>query len=650
MNITLGLFAHVDAGKTTFAEQLLYHTRSIQQRGRVDNKDAFLDSHEIEKERGITIFADQAVMAYKGNSYTLIDTPGHVDFSAEMERAIQVMDVAVIVVSSVEGIQGHTETVWQLLQKQGVPTIFFLNKMDRIGADVERVIEDIRMNLTADILEMSSYRPDGELSDDMIAFMAERNDELLELYMEGGYEQAEWLRAMRHMLAERHWFPCVRGSALQDVGVEQVLELIHQFIQTDYDSEGDFAGRVFKIRYDDQGTRITHMKIMSGSLSVRDEVRYRSGSDAFMEKVTSLRIYNGQKAQQVDRAEAGQLCAATGLTAASVGDGLGMLEETAAYHIIPTLKSKVIFPADLHVKEVLACFHRLDAEDPALRVQWDEHVQEIHIHVMGAIQLEVLVRIVKERFGIVVSFADPEILYKESIRSTVNGCGHFEPLGHYAEARLRLEPGERDSGIQVFNECHPDELGVNYQNLIMQHLLERDHHGLLTGAPLTDVRITLLTGRAHNRHTSGGDFREASFRALRQGLEQADNVLLEPYYDVKITVDTDDMGKVMADVQKAHGTLEPPAFIDSKAVITGRVPVATFMNYSTELAAYTQGKGMIQLRFGGYDVCHNAEEVIARKGYDKDADPAYTSSSIFCAKGQAYRVPWDEADSHMHSS
>lgn len=649
MNITLGLFAHVDAGKTTFAEQLLYHTRSIQSRGRVDNKDAFLDSHEIEKERGITIFADQAVMTYKGNSYTLIDTPGHVDFSAEMERAIQVMDAAIIVVSSVEGIQGHTETVWQLLQKQGVPTIFFLNKIDRVGADAERVIEDIRMNLTADILEMSSYRPNGELSDHVIAFMAERNDELLELYMEGGYEQAEWLRAMRHMLAERKWFPCVRGSALQDVGVEQVMELIHQFIRTGYVSEGDFSGRVYKIRYDDQGTRMTHMKVMNGSLSVRDEVRYHSGSDAVMEKVTSIRIYNGQKSQQVDRAEAGQLCAVTGLTAASVGDGLGMLEEPAAYHIIPTLKSKVIFPADFHVKEVLACFHRLDAEEPVLRVQWDEHVQEIHIHVMGTIQLEVMERIVKERFGITVSFAAPEILYKETIRSTVNGCGHFEPLGHYAEARLRLEPGERDSGIQVFNECHPDELGVNYQNLIMQHLLERDHHGLLTGLPLTDVCITLLTGRAHNRHTSGGDFREASFRALRQGLEQADNVLLEPYYDVKITVDADDMGKVMADVQKAHGTLEPPDFVGSKAVITGRVPVATFMNYSTELAAYTQGKGIIQLLFGGYDVCHNADEVIARKGYDKDADSAYTSSSIFCSKGQAYRVPWDEAESHMHS-
>lgn len=649
MNITLGLFAHVDAGKTTFAEQILYHTRSIQSRGRVDNKDAFLDSHEIEKERGITIFADQAVMTYKGNSYTLIDTPGHVDFSAEMERAIQVMDAAIIVVSSVEGIQGHTETVWRLLQKQGVPTIFFLNKIDRIGADVERVIEEIRLNLTADILEMSSYCSDGELGDDVITFMAERNDELLELYLGGSYEQAEWLRAMRHMLAERKWFPCVRGSALQDVGVEQVLELIHQFIQTGYVSEGDFAGRVYKIRYDDQGTRMTHMKIMSGSLSVRDEVRYRAGSDAFMEKVTSIHIYSGQKAQQVDRAVAGQLCAVTGLTAASVGDGLGMLEEPAAYHIIPTLKSKVIFPADLHVKEVLACFHRLDAEDPVLRVQWDEHVQEIHIHVMGMIQLEVLERIVKERFGITVSFAVPEILYKETIRSVANGCGHFEPLGHYAEARLRLEPGERDSGIQVFNECHPDELGVNYQNLIMQHLLERDHHGLLTGSPLTDVRITLLTGRAHNRHTSGGDFREASFRALRQGLEQADNVLLEPYYNVKITVDADDMGKVMADVQKAHGTLEPPDFVGSKAVIIGRVPVSTFMNYSTELAANTQGKGMIQILFGGYDICHNADEVIAHKGYDKDADPAYTSSSIFCSKGQAYRVSWDEAESHMHS-
>ncbi|OBY78746.1 elongation factor G [Paenibacillus sp. KS1] len=649
MNITLGLFAHVDAGKTTFAEQVLYHTRSIQQRGRGDNKDAFLDSHEIEKERGITIFADQAVMTYRGNIYTLIDTPGHVDFSAEMERAIQVMDVAVIIVSSVEGIQGHTETVWKLLQERGVPTVFFLNKIDRVGADVDQVIADIHENLTPDIINMTSYDPDQGLSEEIIAFMAERNDQLFELYMEEGYEQAVWLREMRHMLAERRWFPCVCGSALQDVGVQQALELIHQFVQTEYCTTGEMAGLVYKVRFDDQGTRTTHMKVTSGTLSVRDEIRYGTEVDTILEKITSIRVYNGQKAQKVEFVEAGQLCAVTGLTAASAGVGVGAYKDTAIYHIVPTLKSKVIFPAELHVKEVLACFHRLDAEDPALRVQWDEHVQEIHIHVMGAIQLEVLARIVKERFGITVSFADPEILYKETIRSTVNGCGHFEPLGHYAEARLRMEPGERDSGIQVFNECHPDELGVNYQNLIMQHLLERDHHGLLTGSPLTDVRITLLTGRAHNCHTSGGDFREASFRALRQGLEQADNVLLEPYYDFKITVDTDDMGKVMADVQKAHGALEPPAFIGSKAVITGKVPVSTFMNYSTELAAYTQGKGMIQLLFGGYDVCHNADEVIARKSYDKDADPAYTSSSIFCAKGQAYRVPWDEADSHMHS-
>lgn len=648
MNKTIGIFAHVDAGKTTLAEQLLYHTRSIRSRGRVDDKDAFLDGHDIEKERGITIFADQAVMTYKDSTYTLIDTPGHVDFSSEMERAVQVMDYAIVVISAVEGVQGHTETVWQLLSKHRVPAFFFINKTDRVGADAQRVIEDIRLNLTPDVFDVASMGKDGGMSEELSAFIAERDDRLLELYMDEAYDRDVWLQAMKVMLKEHKLFPCASGSALQDIGIAEFLEQLDMWTVTEYSSQGAFAGRVYKVRHDENGTRVTYIKALSGALQVREEVSYGAGADRITEKITSIRVYNGHKHQNVERAEAGQLFAVTGVSAASTGDGLGALQEQAVYDIVPTLTSKVIYPPSLHAKEVLKCFRLLDVEDPSLHVLWDEHVQEIHIHVMGAIQLEVLEQVVKDRFQMDVAFGPPEILYKETIAAAVSGCGHFEPLGHYAEVHVKLEPAPRNSGILFQNACHPDVLTVNYQHVIEQHLLERGHHGLLTGSPITDLRITLLKGRAHNKHTSGGDFREATYRALRQGLEKADNILLEPYYDVKIKVDADDMGRVLTDIQKAHGRFDPPEFAGGKAVITGKVPVAAFMNYSAELAAFTQGKGTIQLMFGGYGECHNREEVMAKKAYNKDADPSYTSSSMFCSKGQAYSVPWDEAEQHMH--
>ncbi|CAH0120595.1 Tetracycline resistance protein TetM from transposon TnFO1 [Paenibacillus sp. CECT 9249] len=649
MNITIGMFAHVDAGKTTLAEQLLFHTNSIRTRGRVDDRQSFLDGHELEKERGITIFADQAEMRYKGKTYTLIDTPGHVDFSAEMERAVQVMDYAIVVVSAVEGVQGHTETVWHLLSKHKVPTLFFINKTDRIGADVRRVTDEIRLNLTPDVCDVASLNDDGRMDDELIAFIAERDDKLLELYMEEAYDRDAWLEAMKSMVNERRLFPCACGSALLDIGIAEFLEQLDRWTVCHYSNQGDFAGLVYKIRHDEQGARIAFIKALRGTLHIRDEIVSAAGTEqAIAEKVTSIRIYNGHKYDNTDRVEAGQLFAVTGLSAVSIGDGIGALRQQAVYEIVPTLVSKVVYPPSLHPKEVLRCFRLLDAEDPSLRVVWDEHLQEIHLHVMGVIQLEVLEQVVKERFHIDVSFDTPEILYKETIASAVTGCGHFEPLGHYAEVHLRLEPASPGSGIVFENNCHPDVLTVNYQHAVEQHVHERDHHGLLTGAPVTDMRITLLKGRAHNKHTSGGDFREATFRALRQGLEQADNVLLEPYYDVKIRVDADDMGRVMTDMQKAHGTFDPPEFSGGKAVITGKVPVATFIRYSAELASFTQGKGSIRLAFGGYGKCHNPEEVIARKAYNKDADPAYTSSSIFCSKGQGYVVPWDEAERHMH--
>lgn len=528
MKKTIGMFAHVDAGKTTLAEQLLYMTDTIQERGRVDHQSAFLDSHDIEKERGITVFADQATMQFNGSIYYLIDTPGHVDFSPEMERAIGVMDAAIVVISAVEGVEGHTETVWHLLRKHGVPTFFFINKIDRVGADVPRVLEEIRHELTEDacMITEEDVLHEGVMQSSLIEAIAERDEKLLELYMEQGYEVSQWLDTMTAMIREGQLFPCFSGSALQNMGVTHFLHQLDLLTVTDYDPGADFAGRVYKIRHDEQGTRLTYIKAMGGTLQVRDEIVYVSGAEMIREKVTFIRLINGGRVTNTDRVHAGDLFVVTGISVAAAGDGLGALSGRTAYELVPTLKSKVLFESSIHPKDMLRGFRLLDAEDPSLSVQWDEPAQAIHIHVMGIIQLEVLERIVFERFGYRISFGEPEILYKETITEDVVGCGHFEPLKHYAEVHLRLEPGERNSGIVFANACHPDVLPVNYQHLVAQHVGERDHHGLLTGSPVTDIKITLLKGRAHNKHTHGGDFREATYRALRQGLEKASNRLL----------------------------------------------------------------------------------------------------------------------------
>lgn len=644
MKKTIGILAHVDAGKTTFSEQLLFHTKSIKQRGRVDHQEAFLDHHELERQRGITVFADQAVMTYRDSTYYLIDNPGHVDFSAEMERSIQVLDYAIVLISAVEGIEGHTETVWQLLRKHNIPTFFFINKIDRIGADVEGVLEELQSEFSPDICEMpNSFHP-TEMDEEMIEFLAERDEQLLERYMDEGYEAELWLTTMKKFIQNGELFPCTSGSALQDVGVSEFFHVFDQLTDTHFPEAELFSGRVYKVRHEDNGTRITFMKALSGTLRVRDEVNY----DGATEKVTQIRKYNGQKFQAVDQVSAGELFAVVGLTKVAAGDGVGTLTEKAVYEMVPTLKSKVMTETNVHMKEVLRCFQILDAEDPALAVTWDESLKQIHIHVMGPIQLEVLKQVMKERFGFDVSFAEPNILYKETIETAVVGYGHFEPLGHYAEVQLKLEPAASNSGIHFENACHSNDLPVGNQNLVRHHLFEKEHRGVLTGSPLTDLKVTLLNGRAHSQHTSGGDFREATIRALRQGLEKAKNVLLEPFYQFKIKVDIDQMGKVLADIQTAHGSFEPPITDGDKATLIGKVPVVTFMHYSTELAAFTQGKGRIHLSFGGYDRCHNEAEVIEAIGYNKDADPDYTSSSIFCSKGQGYSVPWDQVEGACH--
>lgn len=648
MHKAIGILAHVDAGKTTFAEQILYHTKSIKIRGRVDHKNSFLDNHKIEKERGITVFSEQGTFNYKDSTYYLIDTPGHMDFSSEMERAIQVMDYAVIIISGVEGIQGHTETVWNLLRKHNIPVLFFINKIDRVGANAENVIEDIKLNFTKKVCFIDKPLNSDELSPEIIEFIAEQDEYLLEKYLEDNYEKDLWLKSIKKLIKKSELFPCFIGSALQDIGIEDFLENLHVLTYTEYNEEEKFSGRVYKIRHDEQNNRLTYIKALSGSLKVKEEIALPNIENDFCEKVNEIRIYNGDKYINVDKAEAGQIFAVTGLSSANVGDGIGTLKDKATYNMVPTLKSKVIFDESLNVKDVLRYFKILESEDPSLNIIWDEKFQEIQVYIMGVIQLEVLKNLMEERFNISIDFGPCEILYKETILDTVIGYGHFEPLKHYCEVHLKLEASERNSGITFESACHTDDLTVGNQNLVRTHIFEKDHHGILAGSPITDIKITLLTGRAHNKHTSGGDFREATFRALRQGLEKAKNVLLEPYYSFKMEVPLDYMGRVLSDIQKLKGDFNPPETIHNKAIIKGRGPVATFMNYSVEFISFTKGKGKFNFVFDGYDICHNEKEVIEKISYDKNADIEYTSTSIFCSKGQAFLVKYNEAEEYMH--
>jgi len=641
MRKTIGVLAHVDAGKTTFSEQLLYHTNSIRNRGRVDHKTSFLDSHNIEKERGITIFSDQAVFEIGDSKYYLIDTPGHIDFSSEMERALSILDYAILVISAVEGIQGHTETIWGLLKKFNVPTFFFINKMDRTGADLEKRIEEIKENLTSDICYINRL---NNLDEELIEFISERNDILLERYFNDDYDEEEWIYNLKDFIKERRVFPCFSGSALQDDGIDNFINIFNELTFSKYNCNDDFSGRVYKIKHDNSGARLTFIKILKGTLRVRDEFPNEKSN----EKVSSIRIYNGSKFVTVDKALAGDVVAVTGLSTYKAGDGIGELGDSIHFNMTPTLMSKVIFHKDYNVKDVLACFRILESEDPALNVIWNETLQEIQVSIMGKIQLEVLKEVANERFNLEINFGPCEIMYKETIDSISYGYGHFEPLRHYAEVHLKLEPNNRDEGITFENKCHADDLTTGNQNLIRTHIFERNHNGLLTGSPITDIKFTLVTGRAHNKHTEGGDFREATFRAIRQGLEKTNNILLEPYYKFKIDVDLEYMGRVIADIQRLNGIFNPPETKLNKVTITGRGPVSTFMDYSAEILTFTKGRGNINLIFDGYDICHNTEEVIEKLAYDKNADIEYSSSSIFCAKGQGFVVPWDKVDEYVH--
>ncbi|MDY2631204.1 MAG: translation factor GTPase family protein [Clostridium sp.] len=644
MKKTIGILAHVDAGKTTFSEQLLYHTNSIRNRGRVDHKNSFLDSHNIEKERGITIFSDQAIFEIGDSKYYLIDTPGHIDFSSEMERALSILDYAILVISAVEGIQGHTYTIWSLLKKYNVPTFFFINKLDRTGANLEKVLEEIREDLTSDICYINKL---NNLEEELIEFISERDDNLLERYLNGDYNEMEWIYNLKKLIKERKIYPCLSGSALQDDGIEEFINIFNQLSFSEYKENDNFSGRVYKIKHDNNGTRLTFIKILKGSLKVRDELSYGKGNE-ISEKISGIRIYNGSKFSTVDKAIAGDLVAVTGLSMFKAGDGIGEIKDNIIFNMTPTLKSKIIFDDSYNIKDVLRYFKILESEDPALNVIWNEAVQEIQISIMGKIQLEVLKEVLDERFNLKIDFGPCEIMYKETIDNMSYGYGHFEPLKHYAEVHLKLEPNNRGEGITFENKCHADDLTTGHQNLIKTHIFERNHHGLLTGSPITDIKFTLLTGRAHNKHTEGGDFREATYRAIRQGLEKCENVLLEPYYKFKIDVDLEYMGRVISDIQRLNGTFNPPETKLSKVTIIGRGPVATFMDYSAEILTFTKGKGSINLIFDGYDICHNQEEVIDKLEYDKNADIEYSSSSIFCSKGQGFVVPWMKVEEYLH--
>lgn len=645
MKKTIGVFAHVDAGKTTLCEQILYHTKSIRHRGRVDHKDSFLDTHSIEKERGITVFSDQGVFELKNSTYYLVDTPGHIDFSTEMERVIGIIDYGIIIVSAVEGIQGHTKTVWRLLRKYNIPSIFFINKLDRVGSNKERVLEEIKKDLTKDACYFDNNE-NFNLNYENIEFISEYDDKLLEKYLEGEeYKEEEWMEALKKLIKENRIFPCFGGSALQDKGIIEFLNALEELTYTDYNENEEFSGYVYKVRYDDNGNRITFIKALKGGLNVRDEINYGYHNK---EKISSIRIYNGNKFKTVESVKAGDLFAVTGMLNAVAGDGVGTLKEKTKFEMVPTLMSKVIFDKSCNKRDVLGYFRLLEAEDPALNVIWNEILQELHVHIMGKIQLEVLKEIVEERFNLKIEFGPCKILYKETITKETLGCGHFEPLRHYAEVHLKMEPLPRNSGIIFESKCHSDHLTLGQQNLIRTHIFEREHPGLLTGSPISDIKVTLLIGRDHNKHTCGGDFREATFRALRQGLEKVENILLEPYYKFTIEASSDYIGRVLSDIQRLYGTFDSPEIKDDKVRINGRGPVATFMDYSMEVVAFTKGKGSISLIYDGYDICHNSEEVIKNIGYNKNADREYTSTSVFCSHGQGYLVEWNRADELMH--
>lgn len=668
--LVIGILAHVDAGKTTLAEGILFKTGSIRKAGRVDHKNTFLDTYELERERGITIFSKQAVFSYKDIYVTLLDTPGHVDFSAEMERTLQVLDYAILVINGSDGVQGHTETLWHLLARYRIPTFIFINKMDLEGTDRKNLMDNLKKHLSESCIDFN----DDMKSADFFENIAVCDEAMLNRYLEkGSLDNFD----IAKMTAERKIFPCYFGSALRLEGIDTFLDGLSLFtINKNYPES--FGARIYKIARDEQGNRLTYMKITGGRLKVKtllsnkktdaldtNNTRLKMGpgmqtyeagsrtadeftSEIWEEKIDQIRIYSGIKYETADEADAGTICAVTGLSKTFPGEGIG-IEEGSYFPVIePVLNYQLILPKDCSPYAMFTSLLQLEEEDPQLHIAWDEKLKEIHVHLMGEIQLEVLKNIILERFGVEVEFGPGNIMYKETILEPVIGVGHYEPLRHYAEVHLLLEPAQEGSGLQFFSKCSEDMLDRNWQRAVLTHLEEKEHIGVLIGAPITDMKITLIAGRAHLKHTDGGDFRQATYRAVRQGLKKAKSVLLEPYYKFSMELPADCVGRAMTDINRMHGSFKPPEISDGIAIITGTAPVATMRGYQMELTAYTKGRGRLFCVLDGYKPCHNADEVIEKYGYNSESDTENPTSSIFCAHGAGFVVEWDKVEDFMH--
>ena len=617
----IGILAHVDSGKTTLSEALLYCTGNLQRLGRVDHRDSFLDTYALERDRGITIFSKQAVLTCGDARYYLLDTPGHVDFSAETERTLQVLDYAILVVSGTDGVQSHTKTLWRLLQKYRVPCFLFVNKMDLPGADKTWLLNNLKGGLSDACIDFSE-----EGSDAFLENVALCDEDLLGKYEESAITDADIIQAIRR----RRLFPCFFGSALKLDGVERFWEAVQRLTRMPVYG-GEFGAKVYKIAEDNQGNRLTFLKVTGGVLRVKDVLPGLRNTNG--EKVNQIRVYSGEKFTAVSEAAAGTVCAVTGVTFTRSGDGLGAETDSGLPVLEPVLTYRVELPPQVSAHTALAKMRILEAEDPQLNVVWDERHGDIQVQLMGEIQLEVLHSLIAERFGFDVTFGQGNIIYKETIADTVEGVGHFEPLRHYAEVHLLLKPAKRDSGLVFHTRCKEDLLDKNWQRLILTHLYEKTHLGVLTGSPITDMEISLVSGRAHAKHTEGGDFRQATYRAVRQGLRSAESILLEPVYSFVLEVPAENIGRAMNDIQRLYGSFQPPEQSGETCVLTGTAPVSEMRGYAKELLQYTHGKGRLSLTLKGYEPCHNAEEVIAAAAYDPDADVLNPCDSVFCSHG-----------------
>lgn len=642
----------MDSGKTTLAESILFQTGKIRKLGRVDHGDAYLDNYELEQSRGITIFSKQAEIMLGDRPVTLLDTPGHVDFAAEMERTLQVLDYAILVVNGADGVQGHTETLWRLLARYQIPTFIFVNKMDQAGTDPEKVLTELQDRLSEGCTAFpgSAGLTEGNArvavsESEWLESMAMLEETAMEEYLETDTLSSD---TIRRLIRSRRLFPCYFGSALKQEGIEAFLQGLEAYTESPV-YPNVFGARVYKISRDPSGNRLTHMKITGGSLKVKEALfAEETNEEQKKEKVNQIRIYSGEKYELVQEAEAGTICAVTGLAFTRPGMTLGDEKDVSAPMLEPVLSYRVQYPREVDAHTMLGYLKQLEEEDPMLRIVWKEENGEIGVQLMGEIQIEILRSLIEERFGIAVTFDAGSIVYKETIRNTVEGVGHYEPLRHYSEVHLIMEPGEPGSGVVCDTECSEDILDKNWQRLILTHLYEKQHRGVLTGSVITDVHITLAAGRAHLKHTEGGDFRQAVYRAVRQGLMQADNVLLEPYYSFAMEIPAENVGRALNDIQKMHGEFEPPETDGDMTVITGMAPVSAMRDYQMEVTTYTRGRGRLFCTLDGYRPCADQDTVIEEIGYDPEADTENPAGSVFCSHGAGYYVPWNEVFSHMH--